>query len=289
MTEAAFINVSKNFYYLRRIGYEGMANIQYCGVETAENYVIDTDAEHKRLIADGWATKADYFYSNLEQPDSWVWDSLASLTQTEEDNEWGGNTDQTKGYHIWRYITENTAPSRESQVNAISTGIVFKGRIIPGTDCDPELANILNAGLDPIYVYDHKLYGTWSMAGKAGETDEDLRVAWNAVEKNGVSLEEAGFTEYKPVNGIYENYYFYWNIHNDNEVDDRQHPDFLGPMKYAVVRNNVYKLSVEAIFNFGLPQIIPPEEKEESSSSYMMVSVKILPWVERSYEITIEE
>lgn len=287
LTQAAFVNVSKNFYYLRRVGEEGIANIQYCGVETKDNYVIDTDAAYKLHISDGWATKPDYFYSNVEQPDSWVWDSLSSLTDTEEDNEWGGDTEQTKGYHIWRYITENTAPSRESQLNTISTGIVFKGRIIPGTGCDQELANALNAGIEPVYVYENKLYGTWSMVEKAGQDDEDLRVAWNAVENNGVALEEVGFTEYKPVEGVYENYYYYWNVHNDNGIDDSLHPDFLGPMKYAVVRNNVYKLSVDAIFNFGFPQNEPTEELDPLT--HLMVSVKVIPWVERKYEITIEE
>ena len=287
LTQAAFVNVSKSFYYLRRVGDEGLANIRLCGVETKDNYVIDTDAAYKLEITNGWFAKAEYFYSNLEEPSTWVWDSLAALTETEEDNPWGGDTEPTQGFHIWRYLPENTAPSRESQVNAISTGIVFKGRIVPGTDCDPQLAAVLEAGEEPVYVYKNKLYGTWSMAEAAGETNEELRVAWNAVEKNEESLTEAGFTEYKPVNGIYENYYFYWNIHNDNKVDDPEAPDYLGPMKFAVVRNNVYKLKVDAIFNFGLTDPTPPGEN--GKNLYMMVTVKVLPWIEQKYEITIEE
>ena len=89
------------------------------------------------------------------------------------------------------------------------------------------------------------------------------------------------------MNGIYENYYFYWNIHNDNKVDDPEAPDYLGPMKFAVVRNNVYKLKVDAIFNFGLTDPTPPGEN--GKNLYMMVTVKVLPWIEQKYEITIEE
>lgn len=289
LTQAAVVNVNRSFYYLRRVGDEHLTNIEICGTETSENYVLDPFAADKVNGAAGWASKADHYLYNLEAPDSWEWTQLSSLAQTEEDSEWGGNTEETKGYHIWRYVTENTAPDRASQVESISTGIVFKGRIVPGADCEAEMAELLRAGEEPVYVYGSRLYGSWSMVERAAATNEDLRVAWEAVEKNGASLEEAHFTRYTPVNGEYVNYYFYWTVHNDNGVTDPEDPDYLSPMKFAVVRNNVYKLAVEALFGFGATDPEPPDKPEEDPDTYMLVTVKILPWVERSFEITIEE
>ena len=45
----------------------------------------------------------------------------------------------------------------------------------------------------------------------------------------------------------YEMYYCYWNRHNDNND-----PNLMGPMEFAVVRNNVYKLMVNKINNIAI-------------------------------------
>lgn len=58
-------------------------------------------------------------------------------------------------------------------------------------------------------------------------------------------------------------------------------------MKYAVVRNNIYKLSIDGIFNFGYPDDYPSDKKDLLPR--IMVSVKVLPWVVQDYELTIEE
>ena len=72
------------------------------------------------------------------------------------------------------------------------------------------------------------------------------------------------------------------NRHNDNGSDDPEDPDYLSPMKFAVVRNNVYKLSIDAVFGFGQGEL--PEEE-----TFLMTTVKVLPWVEHRYTITIDE
>ena len=282
LTDAAFVNIGKQFYYLRRVADEGMQNISLCGSETPDNYVIDPDAEAKMHVSEGWINKTDHYFCNLEEPETWSWTSLSSIASAGEDNVWGGDTEDTKGFHIWRYMTENTAPSIFSQVESISTSIVFKGKIIPGDGCPPEIEEVLAAGTEPVYLWDGILYGTWEMTGAAGSTDEPLRVAWQAVEKNGESLEDAGFTEIVPENGIYACRYYYMNRHNDNGSDDPEDPDYLSPMKFAVVRNNVYKLSIDAVFGFGQGEL--PEEE-----TFLMTTVKVLPWVEHRYTITIDE
>ena len=82
-------------------------------------------------------------------------------------------------------------------------------------------------------------------------------------------------------------YYFYWNRHNDNGK-----PSQMGPMEFATVRNNVYKLSVTAIKQPGHPtnpsndpDPVRPEDPDESDDIYMDVTVEVLPWVVRVNDI----
>ncbi len=286
LTDAAFFNVARSFWYLRRVADEGLTDISVCGAETADNYVVDPYAESKMAISEDMTGETDFFHADIEDPDSWDWTPLADLADTEEDSEWGNDAPETRGYHIWRYIPENASPKQDFQGWNISTGIAFRGRIVSGTGCDPELKAVLDGGTEPVYVYKGILYGSWDMVQAAGETNEDLKVAWNAVENNGVSYSDAGFTVYDPdENGDYETYYFHRNVHNDNGIDDPESADYLCPMKFAVVRNNVYKLAVQAIFSFGLTDNTPVEDEY----AYMMMTVEVLPWVTKEYEIIIEE
>ena len=78
-------------------------------------------------------------------------------------------------------------------------------------------------------------------------------------------------------------YYFYWNRHNDNGRNGG-----MGPMEFAVVRNNVYKLSVTRISQLGHPRISSndpdkptPDKPDEDGKLYFTVNVEVLPWTVR--------
>ena len=82
-------------------------------------------------------------------------------------------------------------------------------------------------------------------------------------------------------------YYYYWNRHNDNGQDG-----VMGPMEFAVVRNNVYKLAVTKISAPGHPGITAndpdkptPNTPDEQGDVYITVSCKTLPWVVRENNI----
>lgn len=62
----------------------------------------------------------------------------------------------------------------------------------------------------------------------------------------------------------------------------------MGPMEFAVVRNNVYKLSVTNIQQLGHPRIFlndplspKPGTKDESEEVRITVDSEVLPWVVR--------
>ena len=107
---------------------------------------------------------------------------------------------------------------------------------------------------------------------------QGYKVVENANTTN-ANLGQFGFYKYTPdEQGDYYVYYPYYNRHNDNGK-----PFKMGPMEFATVRNNIYKLQVTEINQLGLPGDVPPDPKtpDESDDIYMKVTVKVLDWVVR--------
>ncbi|MCH5325650.1 MAG: Mfa1 fimbrilin C-terminal domain-containing protein [Duncaniella sp.] len=184
------VNMSKDFYYLRRVSDDGLNNNPtYCGIETPYNYVVDYYADVKAQTKDGEpepgqekpgitpSNASKYFnfplfdetgnyYNNIGRKDKgetkfgWFVSDISDVLKGNTDN-W--NNDQK--YHIWRYVTENTLPGIDQQQVIQSTGIIFKAAIIVGDDIDATYNND-EAGQGERYV------------------SEDVKKALNAVKDN---------------------------------------------------------------------------------------------------------
>lgn len=354
------VNMSKHFYYLRRVSDDGKNNGSIVGgTETDENYVVDTDAEQKSAANLNNFQYGDHFNFCLGSGvgESWTIDNIArngwynslmsDVVEGDKD-EWEGSQDNR--YRIWRYVTENTIPvagdGQYYQKNGVSTGIVFKGKIVVPENATSEnhqtLIDAINnatgvSDTDPIlYAYSSNLFVTWNevreyaIKNKEGDkifyetvfgepgnepalAQEGMEAvysddtnspdnAWGAWQKaikdNSADAGEllsdfkkkatgALFTLYQSSKdgdeAGYYCYYYYWNRHNDNEK-----PGIMGPMEFAVVRNNVYKLAVTNIKQLGHPRIPEndpdpkdPEDPDESSDIYITLSVEVLPWTVR--------
>lgn len=304
LTDMALVNLSKEFYYLRRVSADGRSTSATIGGTevggTSANYVVDTDADWKSSYSSG--SESDHFYYTYQPNDAgastYDWDKIADVTgasgTADTDNNW--NADGTKGdYKIWRYATENTIPKGTDdglQKKGITTGVVFKGEIKGVSD---RMRTLLN-GTNTVYVFDNILWGTWNDVKTAAEATESgnttlanplLAAAYNEATKDGhtdAKAVAAGFTIFKPnADKKYEVLYYYWNRHNDNKNNGS-----MGPMEFAVVRNNVYKLSVTGVNKFGHPtnpgddpDPEKPEDPDEEDDVYFKVAVEVLPWVVR--------
>ena len=89
--------------------------------------------------------------------------------------------------------------------------------------------------------------------------------------------------EYYKKSGIksYENgecYYLYWIRHEDNKKNN-----VMGPMEFAIVRNNIYDLAVSGISGLGLSgaDVPDPDAPDEDGEAKMNVVVKVKNWVVR--------
>ena len=298
LTDMALVNLSKEFYYLRRVSADGTStSATIGGTETNTNYVVDTDYDWKSgsTITD-YSGHFFYVYNQNSASADYTWTSISSLTNNDDDNNNSWNTDGTKGdYKIWRYATENTIPKGTDdglQKKGITTGVVFKGEIQGAT---ADMKALLN-GTNTVYVFDNILWGTWDNVKTAAELKESdkttlanplLAAAYKEATKEvytDANAVAAGFTIFKPnADRKYEVLYYYWNRHNDNKNNGS-----MGPMEFAVVRNNVYKLSVTGVNKFGHPTNPGddpdpeyPEDPDEEDDVYFKVAVEVLPWVVR--------
>ena len=305
LTDMALVNLSKEFYYLRRVSADGTStNAAIGGTETNTNYVVDTDYGWKGNYSEETTDKASHFFyvynPNSASTTDYAWTSISSLTSEDNDESWNSGENENvdrKGYKIWRYATENTIPDQVSnQKKGITTGVVFKGEIQGATE---DMKTLLN-GTNTVYVFDNILWGTWDNVKTAAEVKESdkttlanplLAAAYNEAMKGGYAdakAVDAGFTIFKPnADKKYEVLYYYWNRHNDNNNNGS-----MGPMEFAVVRNNVYKLSVTGVDKFGHPTDPDddpdpenPEDPDEEDDVYFKVAVEVLPWVVRINDI----
>lgn len=194
LQKMALVNMSNSFYYLRRVSTNGLnMDASLCGIETSSNYVVDTDADKKNdgsIIADKkFADHFNFCLGHVNEKGDWSIDEVARnqwftsniediLNGKEDHPNWG--TDKGD-YRVWRYITENTIPGVDNQKNGITTGIVFKGKMIAPKDATGTLASALNPNnvtgnpeVDPIlYVYGTDIFVRWTevraMAIKLGQ------------------------------------------------------------------------------------------------------------------------
>ena len=364
LNKMALINMSKHFYYLRRVSGNGLADngladnglpnkVEICGTEydsgQSWNYVVDTDAEQKKGDINASYPFADYFNFCLGHQDNntwsidetardqWYTSLISDVIKKDEDNDdkWNNNHSRD-GYRIWRYATENTIPGMNKQENGISTGIVFKGKIQVTTDAPQALQDAINkatggSNADAIlYAYSNQLYVSWTEVREAAldaTANEEFKKAVFGTPKNTPSKtvytkspdylwniwhnvkghnDAAALSAFKEVatnkdhqftlyqssrdendGAGYYCYYFYWNRHNDNGNNG-----VMGPMEFAVVRNNVYKLSVVDINRLGHPRLsendpdpVDPGTPDEKGDIYLKLSVEVLPWVVRINDI----
>lgn len=160
---------------------------------------------------------------------------------------------KTKEYHPWCYVSENTLPSTDLMIEGLSTGVAFKVLV-----CD-------NAG-EPLNSAKLSALGS-TLNGMTLNLDNSTNVF--TLVYNGASIELEEFVD--GANTYYAMTYYYWIRHDNNS-----NPNVMGPMEFAVVRNNVYKLSIASIN--GLPRKYNSTDPDEPGIMDLNVNVKVDPW-----------
>lgn len=313
------VNIAKDFYYLPRVSADGTNDETgdgwtICGIETPTNWVVSPNYAAKNGSTVNVATSlfGKYQYQtplpanspSYSDENYFNYTDLATFDgEDDNDENWGPGNSGIKDYKIWRYVTENTIPAVAAQKKGISTGVIFKAEIV-NPKAESNLAKAMTAKA-VVYGYDGVYYGDLEAlrAAAANQTESSnfrakfLKVfGENSLEKD----EDGNFTEtiadctadqnantfkiLRPdTDGHYYVYYLYRNRHNDNGNNG-----LMAAMEFATVRNNVYKLSVTSISDFGHtdnpgddPDPEDPDDPDEEEKVYFRVSCRVVPWMVR--------
>lgn len=315
MIGLSLMNEASEFYALRRVSADGKnQNITLGGLEiggTNSNYVVSPNADLKLATGAPSDLLAKYFLQeqsmNLSARNYTL---ISSLSRDDDDDNWNpesGFPTSKDGFKFWRYATENTIPGDASnQLKGYTTSVAFKAELLPLTTPTTDAAIALASAITNkkvIYVFDKVIYGDRTnlekmCKGKDGKwLDTKLSRAYQTAFAG--HLDDAsydlpstsnGIGMYRPdADGHYYMYYIYRVRHNDNLNNQ-----VMWPMEFSVVRNNVYKMFVSDVYDFGHPDTPDdpdpekPDEPDESPEVRFKVNVEVLPWVVRMNNVVFE-
>lgn len=324
--EMAPLNIAHEFYMFPRVSTDGTdTNWEHLGYELSNNWVVSPNfgAKGEKLTAGSDLLNKYFFQSPANTYDDtkyYEYTNIEEFLKNGEDHnetQWNEptNTIDKSGYKIWRYVTENTLPEIAAQKKGISTGVVFKAEILSAENS--LMADAMDKGED-IYSYDGTIYGSLANLREfvAGiDPSNPLYLAFNKVfnpqnlEINPLlaTTEDGNFTMadnqlaayakdlannntfkiYRATNEAdgyhYYIYYLYRNRHNNNGIDTS-----MGAMEFGTVRNNIYKLSITGISEFGHtadpdddPDPEDPDDPDEEPKTYIKVACRVVPWMVR--------
>lgn len=259
--------------------------------------------------------KYDYFYNQPVKKDG------VPIYVIEEKNTTNGNepeisiesllkrteseTTSTGKYYPWCYITENTLPSTAAMINGLSTGIAFKmilckkdgtplqpndDNFYSGTksDYDAEMQGLVNEkestnDVNKKTAIENQIQSLKKkVVGKLEPAEEEydskffkLTIGSQEVYAEKVKLDEEG-------NEGYAVTYYYFFRHNISKTHTLGEVE---PMQFAVVRNNIYKVSVTALN--GLPEPYEPNRPDEPQENVIAVELQILSWARADIEVVL--
>ena len=305
LTDYTLVNLNNSVYYVRHTSSSATpadpAACYWGGIVSSTNYLIEPNTAYKSVT--GWpadlAAAESYFGDTAIEK---VTTAIASDAYTgfvalptipeEIDDVTGFVTPEdpatnatesthtnasTIGNHM-AYCFENNVVETNMN-NKTTTGIIFKASIF----------NADGTPVKPMFNYDGSFYPSLETLIAAtsddkgfgspfyGLTDEDY-AAENITDEE---LKSMGITPYPKG----ECYYFSAEIKHYDDGDNAKKP-----MEYAIMRNNIYSLSVSNINTFGFSSLNINDgilnTEEETENLYMSLKAKVMPWIVRFNNIT---
>ena len=294
----ALINLSKSVNYVRHTTKDPDATTGTVFGTLEDNATY--------LWTPNWADKNDMSteYADVEDADDWFYNTLAEVSAesktldatklaeatyyralpTGEGEAVSGSDDQhdetyinaNKTGALMSYCFENST-DQAHQYHGVSTAISFMAQIYTNEACTTPLST-------PLYRYANHVYTSLEAiqtaygAGTPSAIRDLVAKEENTQEITDAELEAANVVRY---NGNTCYYYTTEIKHFDNGDDTAS-----GIMEYAIMRNNIYSLSVTNITDIGDPFVDPtPNIPNESDKAYMSVNVMMEPWIVRYNDI----
>lgn len=189
----------------------------------------------------------------------------------------------------WEFALENTMDADE-QWEDVTTRVVLKGNFIPETFAANESYYYFQGRAYKHTQIEEMMYNSlWT-----GHEELEAAIAadrmgpglFNFVPSNSGTIAGAEPTESTESEGIrfYKGGISYYSVLL-RHFNDTQKPDAMSYGRYGIVRNNVYKVSVNQITGPGGVKIPEPEGPDDKGEGYISADINIQPWYIRTQEV----
>lgn len=204
-------------------------------VDEGEQYIVDPYFYKKKPTYEDAVAFDNYYFSWFG---NFTTDNFASMPAA--------------GSFGYAYILENTS-FKTSQKNGYSPGIIFKAAVSPkNVYLYDQSRQSLEAEERPeywpstIYLYDYNFYESIQAINIVSGLGLDELASYTDTELADYNIKQCKFNM-----GAYETYYTYWIQHRSPEAENME------AMKFGIVRNNFYKIHVDAISDLGTSTVTP--------------------------------
>ena len=180
--------------------------------------------------------------------------------------------------NLLAYCLENSSDVAH-QTHGLSTGITFMAQVYSNPACTEPIKNM--------YRYKGYMFDSIEKIQSAFKKSNPELESLNE-NSTGKDLEAVGIAEYSSNTCYYyttEIKHFDNGLYPDSE-DLAENQTSLGNMEFAIMRNNIYSLSVSDIKLIGDPYVDPtPSTPDEIAKPKLTVEAKIMPWIVRYHDI----
>lgn len=195
------------------------------------------------------------------------------------DSNWAGMAQANSWSHI--YCLENCM-YRSAQLNAYSTGVMFKANLDIATDrvFDENGDVVSNPSNWPtnMFYFNYNFYTSVNAIRELVLNNLPEDITDNSATD---VLARYSIKRFKKTEN-YSCYYNYWIKHFDNNSPE------MGVMEFGVVRNNIYRLSVSKVAGLGSGEpYIEPDQPDEYKAE-LDVNFDVFPWAIRNQDVELE-
>lgn len=261
----------------------GSSTIPEGGDASSYKWIADPDWVSKLYAIEAWGQyyRAGIYNNELTKDNNGPYhinSDKGKITTTEL---FGENKDSySYTYHPWIYLPENTQPSIKAMSKGFCSGIAFRVVMCnregtPLTEDNFTMENEAPGDEQPDATADGEETPKVGTLSRIGSTD-----FYNIKIGNDESYAEAIKDDEDNITGFALTYYYFIR-HN---VSDGHVLGQVEPMQFAVVRNNVYQISVGKLN--GLPEkFIPGDPAEPQNNPAILVNLNVLSWAKHKIDM----
>lgn len=273
------LNLATKFYTFRHTAV--LTDFEEPEEYTTENNFGDVNSTNGYVIDPYFFKKTEEGAKDFDNADGFYAQALVDMDPVNpNDNNWAGMSPANSWSRF--YCLENCM-FQNAQMNAYTTGVMFKANIeiAPNRVFDENKNNVSNPSSWPtkMFYFNFNFYTSVNAVRQCALNNLPDNINDNS---SAEELAQYSIKCFKKTEN-YSCYYNYWIKHLDNQNDTE-----MGVMEFGIVRNNIYRLSVNKVAGLGSgdPYIEPGQPDEYKAE--LNIKFDVYPWTIRKQDVELE-